>query len=136
MKIMGQCNFMSENLNVVSCNTFIDHTYYVQGTVIGITASTSMRNDNLIAEGCWSLICVRCILSVLLLVLPHLIFTTTWTSYCCYPCFIDKKTEVRVHKLPKVTQLVNGRVGPQTQAVLTLEPTLSHHVILLLIPCS
>lgn len=40
MKIMDQCNLVPENLDIVSFNTFIDHTYSVQDTIIDITAST------------------------------------------------------------------------------------------------
>lgn len=38
--------------------------------------------------------------------------------------------------MPRVAQLVDGRVGPQMQAVWALEPILNHYIILPLIPFS
>lgn len=38
--------------------------------------------------------------------------------------------------MPRVAQLVDGRVGPQMHAVWALEPILNHYIILLLIPSS
>ena len=69
-------------------------------------------------------------------VFTHLLLTPTYDMgrYCCYPHFTEGETSSeRLSNLPKVTQLVSGGAGPQTQVP---GPMLDHSPASMTLPAS